>query len=268
MATRITLWDQKPAKAPAGTLWGGGSAGGSDYYTGGGSFGVGMSRPRERETTGGVLDFGLQPGTPGYAATQKAYWDKQGDFEAALDALRGGQFMPQGTPQAAMGMFQNPRGFDPRALQGRIAAATDLEAGSRGNALDALRRAAAARGFGNSAAALDIEARTRAGSAANLQRSLNEMFYENERAKLQQQGMGASLLSGLSASEAAMIRARADALMGRPRDVIPGISDGAPGSSGFKYLNERGELIPRAQWTQHDWEQAMRERALYARGAA
>jgi hypothetical protein len=227
---------------------------------------VGMSKPKPRQQTGGVLDFGLQPGSAGWRATQKAYWDKQGDFEGALEALKGGQFMPQGMSQAAMGMFQSPRGFDPRALQGRIAAATDLEAGSRANALDALRRAAAARGFGNSAAALDIEARTRAGSAANLNRALNEIFYENERAKLQQQGIGASLLSGLSASEAAMIRARAEALMGRPRDVVPGISDGGPGSSPWKYLNERGEIIPRQGWTQYDWEQAMRERELFLRG--
>lgn len=242
----------------------------STYYTGGGTFGVGVNprRPAPRHSTGGVLDFGLQPGTPGFGATKQAYWDKQGDWEAALQALQGGQFMPTGTPQAAMAMFQAPRGFDPKALQGRIAAATDLEAGSRGNALDALRRAAHARGFGNSAASLDIEARTRAGSAANLNRSLNEIFYENEKAKLQQQGMGASLLGGLSQAEAAMIRARADALMGRPRDVVPGISDKGLGGSQWQYLNERGEILPRQGWTQHDWEQAMRERELYMRGAA
>lgn len=228
------------------------------WYTG-----YGGTPKHEPQQSGGVY-FGSTPGSPMWQATAGAYQAKNDDYEKALAALRAGQFMPAGLPGAAMNMFTNPRGFDPIALRNRMAALADTEAGSRMNNLQQLENAASARGFRNSVGALDAAARVRAGSAANLMRSQNEVFYEGERAKLAQQGIAGGILGGLSAQEAAMLRALAEANMDRPRDVIPGISQGPDGKSGgWQYLNERGEIIPRQGWTQQDWEAAMRERQMY-----
>lgn len=217
---------------------------------------------QDKQQTGGVLNFGFVPGTPEWNATRKAYLDKQGDWEAALAALRGGQFMPSGLPNAAMANYTAPKGFDPRALQGRIASATDLEAGSRQNNLNAFERAAFARGAGGSTPALYAASQIRAGSAANLQRALNDIFYENEKAKLEEKGIAAGLLNNLTSQESAILRMRADALMDRPRDVIPGISD-TGGGSPWKYLDANGRIIPRSNWGPAEWDAARTERVLY-----
>lgn len=236
------------------------------WYTGYGGNKPAGYQPNSGGNTGGVY-FGQAPGTPGYNATSDAFWKKQGDFDQALGALRAGQFMPAGLPNAAMQGFTNPQGFDPRALQARMAALADTEGGSRMNALDALEKSAAARGFRNSIGVMDAAARLRANSAANLMRQQNEVFYEGEKAKLQEKGIAAGLLGGMTAAEAAMLRALASMHANRPRDVIPGISDGTPGGGGtWKFLDPKtGQVIynPPGGWSPDEFAAMQRERVLW-----
>lgn len=235
------------------------------FYTG---YGGNKPSGYQSQGTGGVY-FGQTPGTPGYNATAGAFQLQNEDYDSALATLGGREFLPQGAGNAAMQKFTNPRGFDPMALKLRMAALADTEAGSRMNNLDTLEKTAAARGFRTSVGALDAAARVRANSAANLMRSQNEVFYEGEKAKLQEMGIGANVLGGLTAAEVARLRAYASLQASRPRDVIPGISPGPNGeggmgnNGGFQYLNERGEIIPRPNWTQWDYDQAMRERNIW-----
>lgn len=191
--------------------------------------------------------------------------------QAALARLAAGQFAGGDVGQTAASRYMNPRGFGPEALAKQQRMAADNEAGSRENALESMKQAAYASGFGESMGLLDSMGNVRLRSASNLRDEQDRLFVENEKAKLAQEAQSGDLIARLLALEGEMNQSYADFQGRRKFPIAPSgtAGGGAPGAlpgaaSGWKYLNERGEMIPfHADGTPlNDWE---KEQALFER---
>lgn len=252
----------------------------SDQVSDGGSFGVGVAPGPQ------ALGQGTIPNFEGsfYGREDAGYADAWKDANAKADAaaaaalarLSGGQFAGGAVGQYATDRYMNPRGFGPEALAKQQRMAADNEAGSRENALEAMRQAAYASGFGESASLLDSQGNVRLRSAANLRDEQDRLFVENEKAKLAEATSSGDLIARLLALEAEMNQSYADFQGRRKFPIAPGGTAGAgapgalPGAApGWKYLNERGEMIPfhadGTPLTDFEKEQALFERQQWVR---
>jgi len=148
-------------------------------------------------------------------ALQDAYRQSQQSYDQGLKQL-GSSFSQGPFGQGLANMFSNPQGMDPAAYAGYLRQIRDREAGSRGNALEALQNAGFASGFGNSMGLLDAGARIRTQSAANLNDAELALLQASEQMKQGRQGMSGGLLAQLMGLDAAQMQALAQGYMNRP----------------------------------------------------
>lgn len=149
------------------------------------------------------------------SALQDAYKQSQGSYDQALKAL-GNSYSQGPFGQGLQNMFANPQGISDEAYNGYLRMIRDREAGSRGNALEALQNAGAASGFGNSMGLLDAGSRLRAQSASNLNDAELQLLMQREQAKQGQQGMAGGLLAQLMQMDAGQAQSLAQLLANRP----------------------------------------------------
>lgn len=246
-----------PQPAPQPLSYTAGTGQGHWGYTGT-EGGVGTPTGGSWSTGGGygTPGFGMQPGSPGFNATAGAYEQSQQAAQDALNRLAPGQFLGGGyggvLGNAAMGRYTNAEGFDPAALQQQRQMLTSGFAGARENNLRTIDERARASGFGDSMGVVDAQSRARAQSAQDLNNALNQLMFQNEQAKLQQQGTAAGLLGNLAGAESNYGTAYALAQMNRQYPVIPGVTPGPSGSYGGYgqpsqsggYWNQSGRYMP------------------------
>lgn len=202
---------------------------------GGGGYGGGY---------GAMPQYGMYPGSPGFEATAGSYQQSQQAAQDALNRLAPRQFLGSAyggaAGNAAMQRYASPTGFDPRALEAQRAMLSTQAAGARASNERMMQQRAAASGFGDSMGLIDAQSRAQAQNAADLQTAMNQLWMENERAKLQQSQTAASLLSGLAGAEADYGRAYAQSQMSRQFPVIPGVTPSATGIQGAQPVNTGG----------------------------
>lgn len=233
MATGIEAYGypQPPAQAPQGTIWGGGSAGGGQYPTGGGSFGVGVNpNPPHTQQQQAPWGGGMPIGSPGWQAVTGAAGQADQSFQQGLGRLAPGQYTGGQFGSFLQNQFGGGLGMDPRALEQQRRMAAEMEAGSRENALLRMGQQAAASGFGNSMGLVDAQARLRSGSAANLQNTYDQLFIQQELMKQQQKQAAAQMYAQLMGLEAGQQGQAAQMLAGRQFPAIPGMQ--YPGQQG------------------------------------
>lgn len=224
---------------------GGGAPGGGQYAwqqkmlgtMGGPSYGVGWGGQGGQQLGVGA-PIGGDPNAGWGAALQDAYKQSQGSYDQALKAL-GNSFSQGPWGQGLQNMFNNPTGISDAAYNGYLRMIRDREAGSRGNALEALQNQASATGFGNSMGLLDAGARLRAQSASNLNDAELQLLMQREQAKLGQQSMAGGLLGQLYGIDAGQQQSLAQLLANRnftafaPQQQYqgtPGVPYGSPWS--------------------------------------
>lgn len=166
-------------------------------------------------------------------ALQDAYNQSQQSYDQGLKAL-GSNFSTGPFGQGLQNMFSNPQGMSPEAYNGYLRMIRDREAGSRGNALEALQNGASASGFGDSMGLLDAGANLRARSASNLNNAELELLMQRENMKNQQQSMSGSLLAQLFGIDAGRQQSLAQGYMNRPFQAFaPTQQQGGSAGQGF-----------------------------------
>ena len=196
----------------------------------GNPYGVG-SQPGPTQMQMGV-PIGGDPNAGWGAALQDAYRQSQGSYDQALKAL-GNSYSQGPFGQGLQNMFNNPTGISDQAYNGYLRMIRDREAGSRGNALEALQNAGAASGFGNSMGLLDAGSRLRAQSASNLNDAELQLLMQREQAKQGQQGMAGGLLAQLMSMDQGQAQSLAQLLANRPFQAFaPSQGGGTPGIPG------------------------------------
>lgn len=198
----------------------------------------------------GGTSFGFPIGSPQWAASKAAYDQMMAAAERSGQRLAPGQFLGGGMGgplgNAAMGNYTDPYGFDPQALAGQQAMIRDSFAGQQANAVRNIEQSAAAKGFGDSMGVIDAGARARAQANQGQNQALNQLMFENERAKLAQSGTAAGLLGSLAGAEADYGLAYAASQMNRQFPAIPGIT-GTYGQQGG-YGGQGGYGSPQGNW--------------------
>ena len=180
----------------------------------GNPFGVGGTG--QPYTSGAGFRIPGSGGNEGWGqALMDAYQQSQSSYDQGLKAL-GNSFSQGPFGQGLANMFNNPQGMSPEAYAGYLRQIRDREAGSRGNALEALQNGAAAQGFGNSMGLLDAGARLRANSASNLNNAELDLLLASEQMKQGNRSMSGGLLAQLLGLDAAQQQALAQAYMNRP----------------------------------------------------
>lgn len=179
---------------------------------------MGSGNPFNTGGSWGQMNMGVPVGGDPNAgwgeALKGAYNQSQQSYDQALKAL-GNSFSQGPFGQGLQNIFANPQGISDQAYNGYLRMIRDREAGSRGNALEALQNAGAASGFGNSMGLLDAGARLRAQSASNLNDAELQLLMQREQAKLGQQGMAGGLLAQLMNMDANQAQSLAQLLANR-----------------------------------------------------
>lgn len=221
----------QPPKPPQGGYWttgyGGASPGG-----GGGSV---------------TLPGGFPPGSPGWEALAGQQGRIDRNFGQAA-ALLGKNFAGSTFGQGLQGMWSNPQGWDPRALEMQRTMLAENEAGSRENALRQLEGRATAGGFGDSMGLNDALSRTRTTSAGNLQRGYNDLFMAEQDRKNANRFQAAQLLMNLYGMDAQQAQRLAELYANKQETAIPGMKNGQPGTGtqgaqpvGGGWWNQQGQ---------------------------
>ena len=209
---------------------------GNPYGVGGTGYNNNWAGPGH--LTGVGAPVGGDPNAGWGAALKGAYDQSQASYDQALKAL-GNSFSQGPWGQGLQNMFNNPQGISDAAYNGYLRMIRDREAGSRGNALEALQNQASATGFGNSMGLLDAGARLRAQSASNLNDAELQLLMQREQAKLGQQSMAGGLLGQLYGIDAGQQQSLAQLLANRnftafaPQQQYqgtPGVPYGSPWS--------------------------------------
>jgi hypothetical protein len=167
-------------------------------------------------TSGVGVPVGGGGGNSGWGqALQDAYGQSQQSYDQGLKQLSN-SFSQGPFGQGLANMFSSPQGMDPAAYAGYLRQIRDREAGSRGNALEALQNAGFASGFGNSMGLLDAGGRIRTQSAANLNDAELALLQASEQMKQGNRSMSGGLLAQLMGLDAAQMQALAQGYMNRP----------------------------------------------------
>lgn len=231
MATGIEAYGypQPPAQAPQGTIWGGGSAGGGQYSTGGGSFGVGV-RPSPYSTPGyqaGPIGGSLT--TPGGMGQQFPWQgmyqaDQQGQraIGQGLDALMSGLSVSSPFGQQVGSLFSNPQGLPPHLLAQQQRMLSETAAGSRANQQRNLEGKLTSNGFANSPAAAFASSQIDARSAADLNDAQQKLAIQDALMAMQRQGQMGGIMAQLYGTDAGLRGQYAGIQAGRQFPIYPG----------------------------------------------
>lgn len=228
----------------------------SSYYRGGNPYYTGYPGTGRRKAGMGVGTPAMTP--EDRAAIEWAFQQSSEMFGKGQDRLAGGQFSGSALGRGAQDRYLNPTGMDPATLERMKSELAAMYSGARKDQLANAQGRASASGSGDSMGAQRLMQQIEAKNAQDLVSAITRVLFQNEDYKLQQAGQAAQLAAELAQLEAAMNQSAAQGYFNREFPIVDFGQEGAGG--GYKYLNERGEIIPRQNWTQWDWEQAMRER--------
>lgn len=230
------------------------------YYTGGNPWYTGYSGNKGGGSSYSYSGTSSPTMTPeDRAAIQWAFEQSSKSFDQGQQRLTGGQFMGGTLGQGAQQRYLNPTGMDPAVLERMKSELAAMYSGARKDQLANAQARASSSGFGDSQGAQNLMQQIEAQNAQDLVGAITNVLFQNEQYKLQQSGQAVPLLTNAQGLEALMNQLSSAGYFNREFPIVPGMGEDM-GGTGYKYLNERGEIIPRPGWSQSDWEAAMAER--------